>query len=296
MLAQDLERYEYSFGKLGTVCRVVFYAKDTATSQQAIRYVLSKIDTLNHVLSDYDENSEIRKVCDLLVVNEPIILSKTLYDIIGKSICFSKLTNGAFDITVGNYVLLWRRARRQKVFPTPAQLRQAKATVGYQKIKLLAEKQVVVFKKKGMRLDVGAIGKGYIADAVLTSLKTEFGITVALVDLGGDISLGEAPPSKAGWTIQVKNQTLTLANCAIATSGDSFQYVEFGGKRYSHIINPRTGIGLTDAPEVTVIAPDGATADALASAMSVLGARKGERLMQRLRKKLGHLEVIFQKK
>jgi FAD:protein FMN transferase len=291
--SQPQTRFEYSFGKLGTVCQVIFYAQDSATAQKAIHHIYLQIDSLNGILSDYDENSEIRKLCAQASENQEIKVSKTLYEVIGKSVALSKVTKGTFDITVGNYVLLWRRARRQHIFPTKTQLRKAKKMVGYQKIKLIPDRQAVLLKAKEMRLDVGAIGKGYIADQILESLRTKFGITSALIDLGGDISMGDAPPDKTGWTIQVGTQTVTLANCAIATSGDTFQYVTFAGKRYSHLVHPKTGLGLVNALQVTVIAPDGTTADALASALSVMGKKKGEKWLRKNKERWGNLQVIF---
>lgn len=129
-------RYEFVEGKLGTVCRLVFYAKDSLTAQIIQEKVFSKIDTLNEILSDYNENSEIRRLCDSAGMGKPIVVSKDLYEIISQSLVYSQLSKGALDITVGNYVQLWRRARRQGVLPTSAQLIKAKATTGYRKIKL----------------------------------------------------------------------------------------------------------------------------------------------------------------
>ncbi len=286
-------RYEFVAGKLGTVCRLVFYAKDSLTAQYIQEKAFSTIDTLNEVLSDYNENSEIRRLCDSAGTGKMVAVSKDLYEIIAQSLAYSQLSKGAFDITVGNYVQLWRRARRQGALPTPAQLAKAKTTTGYQKIKLYPTKQAVELLVKGMRLDVGAVGKGFIADKVLT-LLSQLGVNSALVDLGGDIALGEAPPNEKGWQIEIaytdhsqtrKSQKIVLSNCAIATSGDTFQYISIGGQRYSHIIHPKTGLGLTEKLQVTVVAKSGSTADAFASALSVLGKKKGFTLAQRLETK-----------
>jgi FAD:protein FMN transferase len=290
-IANAQKRYEFSAGKLGTICKIVFYAPDAAFADTASQKAWKKIDELNEILSDYDENSEIRRLSDSSGVGREIRVSKILYDIIESSMEFSRLSRGAFDITVGNYVQLWRRARRQSIFPTKEQLAKAKKATGYQKIKLYPQKQAVELKVKGMRLDVGGIGKGFIADEVLKLLDS-LGISSALVDLGGDISISNAPPQQEGWRIetgykdksgQFVSRELTLKNCAVATSGDLYQFASLGGKRYSHIINPKTGVGLTESSQVTVIAPNGTAADALASAVSVLGKRKGMRLAQKLK-------------
>lgn len=283
-------RYEFVKGKLGTVCRLVFYAEDALTAQVIQEKIFSKIDTLNEILSDYNENSEIRRLCDSAGTGKPTAVSKDLYEIISQALIYSQLSKGALDITVGNYVQLWRRARRQGVLPTATQLAKAKATTGYQKIKLYPQKQAVELLVKGMRLDVGAVGKGFIADKVLALLR-QLGVSSALVDLGGDIAIGEAPPNEKGWAIEIgdsqhneigRSQKIVLENCAIATSGDTFQYISIGGQRYSHIINPKTGLGLTERLQVTVIAKNGSTADAFASALSVLGKKRGFTLAQNL--------------
>ncbi len=282
-------RFEFKEGKLGTLCQLVFYTSDSLSAQKASEKAWGRIDELNEILSDYKENSEIRRLSDSSGIGKPIQVSKPLYEIIEKSIQLSQLTNGAFDITVGNYVQLWRRARRQNIFPTQAQLASAKQATGYKKIKLYPHSQAVELKTKGMRLDVGAIGKGYIADKVL-GLLDSLGITSALVDLGGDISVSNPPPKEDGWNIetgykddneQFISRKTVLKNCAIATSGDLHQFVIFNGKRYSHIVNPRTGLGITESGQVTIIAKDGATADALASAISVLGEQKGLKLAKK---------------
>jgi thiamine biosynthesis lipoprotein len=290
-------RYEFSAGKLGTLCKIVFYASDSLTAQKASKKAWNRIDELNEILSDYNENSEIRRLSDSSGIEKSIKVSKPLYEIIEKSVQLSQLTKGAFDITVGNYVQLWRRARRQKIFPTKDQLAKAKKSIGYKKIKLYPHYQAVVLKAKDMRLDVGGIGKGYIADKVLKLLDS-LHIQSALVDLGGDISVSNAPPQQQGWQIetgykdeneQFISRKLLLKNCAVATSGDLFQFVVFNGKRYSHIVNPQTGLGIIQSSQVTIIAQDGATADALASAVSVMGEQKGLKLA----KKLKNITLLF---
>ncbi|TAG49596.1 MAG: FAD:protein FMN transferase [Runella slithyformis] len=289
--AQAQERYEFSAVKLGTLCKIIFYAPDSAFAHSASQKAWKKIDELNEILSDYNENSEIRRLADSSGMGRKIQVSKVLYDIIEHSLEFSRLSKGAFDITIGSYVQLWRRARRQAVFPTQEQLAKAKKATGYQKIKLYPKQQSVKLKAKGMRLDVGGIGKGFIADEVLKLLDS-MGISAGIVDLGGDISISNAPPQQEGWRIETGykdkaglfvSRELSLKNCAVATSGDLYQFVSIGGKRYSHIINPKTGIGLTEMGQVTVIAPNGTAADALASAVSVLGKRKGMKLAQKLK-------------
>ena len=172
---------------------------------------------------------------------------------------------------------LWRKAFRLKEFPTDSDISRAAGTVGYEGIVMKAKNKTVKLDKEGMRLDFGGIAKGYAVDEAMAWLKVS-GINMFLVDGGGDILVGIAPPGKQGWEIEVPdkfmNGELTFKkafykNTAIATSGDTYRYLEHEGKRYSHIIDPRTGYGLTNRRVVTVTAPTCMTADAWATAASV---------------------------
>jgi thiamine biosynthesis lipoprotein len=136
-----------------------------------------------------------------------------------------------------------------------------------------------------MKLDLGGIGKGYAADEAQRVLK-QHGITRALVELGGDIVVSGAPPGTDGWTIRVANAgndrgaaDLRLANQALSTSGDTEQFVVISGRRYSHIVDPRTGQALTSRVQVSLLAPDGLTSDPLTKAISILGEEARTRLL-----------------
>jgi thiamine biosynthesis lipoprotein len=163
----------------------------------------------------------------------------------------------------------------------------ALSAVGYQHIRLDPEHQTVTLQRPAMRLDLGAVAKGYATDRALQQLR-DLGIRHALVNAGGDMSLGRAPPGSRGWRIGVApleageepSRILLLERCGVATSGDAWQYVEINGRRYSHILDPRTGLGLTTRSSVTVVAADGMMADSLASAVSVLGRDKGLALIE----------------
>jgi thiamine biosynthesis lipoprotein len=184
-------------------------------------------------------------------------------------------------------VNLWRNARRKRALPAAEQIAEYRARVGWQKLTLDPMTKRARLAQPEMRLDCGAIAKGYAIDAALQTLRDR-GWPHALVAGGGDMAAGEPPPGQAGWKIEVAaldgdgslREVVLLANRAIATSGDAFQYLEIDGVRYSHIVDPRTGVGLTDHSLVTVLAPDCATADSLATAVSVLGPERGARLLE----------------
>ncbi|MBN1420430.1 MAG: FAD:protein FMN transferase, partial [Planctomycetes bacterium] len=190
------------------------------------------------------------------------------------------------DVTVGPVVRLWRYARRLHELPEPDLLREALSLVDYRLIRLDASRRTVRLAKPGMRIDLGGIAKGYAADEAVKVLRAH-GIAAALVDAGGDMALGDPPPDRSGWRIGVAphrdgapRRFLVVARAGVATSGDAYQHVTIGGRRYSHIVDPRTGLGLTDRSAVTIVASDGMTADALASAVSVLGPERGLALIE----------------
>ncbi len=304
---------------MGVPFAAAFYAPDEASANKAIDAVWGRIEYLNSLMSDYDSTSELMRLCRDSGPDKPITVSSELFHVLSKSVEVSELSDGAFDVSVGPLVKLWRRARRQKELPDPKLLEEARALVGWKNIKLtthpasraasapglcpsLAKRLganaarfgddrssgCVELLKPGMKLDLGGIAVGYAADEAIKILK-QHGITRAMIDGSGDIVVSDPPPSATGWRIGIASlrepdaaptMFAVLANCSISTSGDAYQFVELGGRRYSHIVDPKIGLGLTERCSVTVIAPDGITADALATAVSVLGPERGLKLIE----------------
>ncbi len=272
---------------MGVQWRLVLYATDKAIANNAAENAFSRVKELNKILSDYDPESQLNKLCRLSGPGNPIPVSPALFSVLKKSQALSQETKGAFDVTISPVVRLWRRARRKKEMPTSQRMKVARSKVGYELMKLSSQNQTVELLKPEMRLDLGGIAKGYAADIALEVLKKN-GVSRAMVDASGDIVLGDPPPNTCGWKIGIASSDapnakldrfLFLHNMAVATSGDALQHVVINGTRYSHIVDPRTGLGLTDQSRVTVIAADGATADSLASAISVLGPKQGIKLL-----------------
>jgi thiamine biosynthesis lipoprotein len=241
---------------------------------------------LNRICSDYDLDSELSRLSAQSPTSAPVPVSADLYRVLSAAQELSERSGGALDVTVGPVTRLWRRARLQKKPPEPERLQAAMQGVGYRGL-VLGPQRTVELKRPGMRLDLGAIAKGYAVDEVLRTLR-EFGITRALANAGGSISVGDPPPGESAWRIDVAplerndkpTRSVWLANSAVATSGDTHQFLEFNGKRYSHIIDPRTGWGLTERSSVSVIAPTGMLADGLSTAVSVLGPVAGLKLVE----------------
>ncbi len=285
---EDWQRYEFSEAQMGLPFRIVVYAPDKPTAEAAARAAFNRIKQLNDLLSDYEDDSELSRLSRTAGSGQAVKVSDELWLVLKRAQKLSERTDGAFDVTVGPVVSLWRKARREKKLPDGTRLAEALQAVGYKKLRLDSRRHRVQLLAPRMRLDLGAIAKGYAADEALKVLRRR-GITRALVAGGGDMALADPPPGKKGWRIEIAPLDATnapparfvlLANAGLATSGDLFQHVEIGGKRYSHIVDPRTGIALTDHSLVTVIAPDGITADSLATAVSVLGPEKGKKLIE----------------
>jgi thiamine biosynthesis lipoprotein len=283
----ELERYEASRPSMGTLFQITLYASDEASAQLAFDAAFARIEELNGIFSDYDSDSETNRLCRAAPMDRPVGVSHEMATVLGRSLRLSKRTDGAFDVTVGPLSRLWRRARRRKELPSTERLQQAVAATGYRHIRLDPEDRTVQLLVPDMRLDFGAIAKGFAADEAIATLR-KLGVRRALVNAGGDIAMSESPPGQTGWRIGIAplaardppSRFLRLANCGIATSGDAWQFVEIEGNRYSHIVDPRTGIGTADRVSVTVVARDCTTADSLASAVTVLGPQEGIQLVE----------------
>jgi thiamine biosynthesis lipoprotein len=285
----QLHRFTFTEPHMGTRFKIILYAPDEATAQKASRAAFARIARLDSIMSDYRPTSELMQLCKK-AGGEPVRVSDELFFVLARAQEVSRLSDGAFDVTVGPVVKLWRRARRTRQLPDPEELAQALARVGYQNIRLDAKKQTVQLLKSGMQLDLGGIAKGYSADAALAVLK-EHGVTRALVAAGGDIAVSGPPPDAAGWIVGIApledpdskpTRALVLKDAAVSTSGDTEQYVEIGGKRYSHIVDPKTGIGLVGRQSVTVTARRGIDADSLTKVVSVLGPKRGFTILDAL--------------
>lgn len=274
---------------MGTKFTISIDAPKSASLEEAMRLAFARIAELDAVFSDYQSESEILVFSRGSPHTAAIPISKDLHRVLLAADALSRSTNGAFDVTVGPLTKLWRRARRRKQYPSTENLHRARTAVGYAHLHIAENEATARLTGENMRLDLGGIAKGYAADEALATLQ-KAGFPRSLINAGGDIRAGDAPQGQKGWKIGVAplearaepSRFLWLANQAIATSGDAWQFVEIDGKRYSHILDPRTGIPVTRRSSVTVIAPTGMAADSLASAVSVLGPTAGVALANRM--------------
>lgn len=282
---------------MGVNARLVFYAPSQKVAEDAGAAAFARIAALDSIMSDYRPASELMRLC-AHAGGPPVKVSPDLFRALRRAQDVSKQSNGAFDITVGPVVALWRAARKSGKLPDAAELARARKLVGWQKVHLDAKARTVRLDTPGMKLDLGGIGKGYAADAAQETLKRH-GVTRAMVEMGGDIVVSGPPPGTNGWTVRVLNAgsdlvptDLHLVNTAISTSGDTEQFVLIGGKRYSHLVDPRTGQALTSRVQVSLIAPNGTTSDPLTKALSILSPEASAKLLQRYPGTKSYIRVI----
>jgi thiamine biosynthesis lipoprotein len=280
-------RFEAVETHMGCEFKIILYSPDESTARLDVRAAFDRIAALDACYSDYDPESELMRLCDE-AGGPPVPVSDDLFDILERSKSMFEKSDGAFDVTVGPVVRLWRRARRERKLPAEDTLAQARALVSSDSMILDPKAKTVRLAKRGMKLDLGGIAKGYAAEEAIRLLR-ERGVSSALVAGAGDIVVSAAPPGRNGWLIAIAplegdptkpERFLSLHDAAVSTSGDAERFVEIAGKRYSHIVDPKTGVGVIDRSSVTVVARDGATADGLDTAAYCLGPERGLRLVE----------------
>ncbi|HSC27280.1 MAG TPA: FAD:protein FMN transferase [Vicinamibacterales bacterium] len=275
---------------MGLPVRVVLYAAGEAQARTAASAAFARIADLDRMMSAYRSDSELSELQRRSPEWVPV--SAELVEVLRRAIEVARATQGAFDPTVGPLVSLWREARSTQRLPDAVSLASARALVGWSRIEFRdpvepSPRVPVRLGAAGMRLDLGAIAKGYILQDALGVLRVK-GIPRALVEAGGDIVAGSAPPGRPGWCIEVpgvdadfRRRAARLTDAALASSGPAAQFVEIDGVRYSHVVDPRTGLGVATGVTAHVMAPDAATADALATALTVLGPERAPPVIAR---------------
>jgi thiamine biosynthesis lipoprotein len=272
---------------MGTAARVVLYAPDASAARAAADGAFARIAELDGRLSDYREDTELMRLC-ARAGGPDVQVSEDLARVLDAAQVIARRTDGAFDVTIGPVSRLWRRARASGTLPDPEELAAAKQRIGYRYMAVSLGQRTVRLERPGMMLDLGGIGKGFAADEALGVLR-EAGSPAAIVSMGGDVAAGDPPPGKDGWQIAIaplgpslpaQAPPRVLRNAGISTSGDAEQFLERGGTRYSHLVEPSSGSAQTGRRGVTVMAPTAMMSDALSTAVGVLGAERGLRLVE----------------
>ncbi len=297
--ASPLQRYEAVEPHMGTLVKITVYTSEADSANNGFRAAFDRIADLDRILSDYKPDSELNQLT-AKGVGHPIPISKDLVTVLAASQELADATDGAFDVTQGPVIRLWRAARATGQMPQEDALNEAASRSGFRKLHVDRAQQTAMLDRPDMRLDVGAIGKGYAASEALAVLRKK-GIRSALVAVSGDLAFSDAPPGQRGWRIDVHNddsalagvpRVLELTNAAVSTSGPAEQHLDVNGRRYSHIIDPSSKMGLVDDIAVTVIARSGLDADGLDTAVSVVGKDRGLRLIE---SKPGRAALIVQR-
>ena len=276
------QRFEYVDPEMGVDFHLKFYAKDLAMAERIARKTYARVEDLNAIFSDYNPASELNRLSHP-PHGQSVKVSRELFDILQLAQTLAHETDGAFDITAGPMIRLWRTARKQQKLPSPIALADVKNRVGFKKIKLNSHNRTVTLLAANMQLDLGGIAKGFVVDEAMKTLKANC-IRRAFVAASGDILTSGPPIGQEGWRVLVRNvdqfgnlypRTVHLRHQALSTSGDTEQFVEINGRRYSHIVDPRTGYGLAHRMQVTVVSKASAKSDSHATAISVLGHKAG---------------------
>jgi thiamine biosynthesis lipoprotein len=274
-------KFEFTQVHMGVTVRLTLFASNQSKATEAARVAFARFRELDDIMSDYQQNSELNRLCRA-PTNEWTIISPDLYIVLRNAQRISVLTDGAFDVTSGPAVRLWRQARRDKRMPAALDLEVAKSLVNHRFLEL--DRNRARLLRPGMQLDLGGIAKGFACDEAIDALKRE-GVESAMVEAGGDISVSNPPPGSVGWRISILGWpalSVTIANEAMSTSGDAEQFLEIDGKKMSHVVDPRTAMAIVDSRQATVVGKQGWLTDALATSFCVIDRDSAETLAKKI--------------
>jgi thiamine biosynthesis lipoprotein len=276
---KPLERFEFGRLCMGVQAKVVVYGPDLESTQEAAAAAFHRLNELDAMMSDYRPESELSLLSDNAGGTWRHI-SPDLMSVFAHARRASEVSDGAFDITVGPAVKAWRAARKSKVLPGEGELAAIRGLIDWRGVELDTASRMARVRNAGMRLDLGGIAKGYASEQAVRLLKSK-GFPSSMVALAGDIAVGAPPPGEEGWRVAVSAGpklepigAVLVHDASISTSGDTQQFVVISGRRYSHIVDPRTGLGTSPSRAVTLIGQDGADVDAAATACCIVDDSK----------------------
>lgn len=272
---------------MGTFVEITVFDENRPKAEAAINKALQKIQELSDKFSVFNPSSEISEV-NQRAARKSVKVSAEVFEILKTAQKFSRMTDGAFDITVGPLMELWGFHQKQGRVPQEAEIKETLKKVGWENLILDEKNQAVKFARTGIKLDLGGIAKGDAADLAASILKKEK-VSSALVNAGGNIFALGSPPEKKFWVVGVQHPRqkiffakVFLKDNACATSGDYENYFIKNRKRYGHIMNPQTGHPVEGILSVTIVAPKAIDTDVLSTAVFVLGLEKGKSLIESL--------------
>jgi len=265
---------------MGMMVDLIVWAPSLEEGQKACAKAFDRIRELNLIFSDYEPESELSRLCRQ-AGHGPVKVSSELFTVLKLADELSGLAGGHYDITAAPVIRLWRQARRDKKLPEAETVAQSMKLVGHEKLLLDSTNQTAELMQPGMLLDPGSIAKGYIGDQAIAVFRS-LGYPSAAFNAGGDMVFGDAPPGKKGWPIKPAKkdlETMYVSNCGFSVSGDTVQFVEVNGKRFSHVIDALTGQALTQHGMCMVIAPTGLLSDPLSTIGTMLPAGDFNRMV-----------------
>jgi thiamine biosynthesis lipoprotein len=274
---------------LGSPLEITVVAKDTIQGNQYIDLAITEVKRIEYLISDWIPSTQISQV-NKNAGSKPVKVDKEVFDLVGRAIKVSQITSGAFDISYASMDKIWKFDGSMKAMPTEEAIKKSVSKIGYKNIILDSKEQTIFLKNEGMKLGLGGIGQGYIADKVKELLLSK-GCTSGIVNVSGDINAWGRQPDGNPWTVGIVNPlnknkvfaTFPLEDSAVETSGNYEKYVIFNGIRYSHIIDPRTGYPAQGVVSVSVFAKQTEIADALATGIFVMGVEVGIDLVNQLK-------------
>ena len=280
--------YESSFSAMGTQVQLKAFHHDRDVVARAFEKVEASVRELEAILTDYDPASETRQLSELASLR-PTPVSQPLWEMLEACDRWHDLSHGAFDASLGELTQLWRKYRRSSRLPSLDQISTARTLTGWQHVQLNRSEHSVRFDSPKLRLDFGAIGKGYIVDQAFEVLCAA-DLPCSLINISGNMRAGAAPPERIGWRIEIAPlepgrpplRQVQIVNQSIATSGDLWQFALIDGVRHSHILDPQTGMGVVGPRCATVIAPTATDADALATTACIVGFEAAAEIAQQL--------------
>lgn len=279
--SQSQEIYKQTLKLMGSRFDISVIANDSLLANSYIDLAVAEITRIEKLISSWDSTSQTSLINRNAGI-KPVKADKELFDLINRSLFISKLTDGAFDISYASLDKIWKFDGTMDKFPSEDEIASSVSKVGYQNIILDKKEQTVFLRLQGMKIGFGAIGKGYAADKAKELLISN-GVVAGIINASGDMNTWGKQPNGESWKIAITNPlnknkvfaTLPINEGAIVTSGNYEKFVMFNGKRYSHIIDPKTGYPSRGIISVTVFAPKAELADALATSVFVMGIEVG---------------------
>ncbi len=287
--AFSLETYERTLKLMGSRYEITVVAGNEEEGNRYINMAVDEISRIEKIISSWDPNSQTSQVNANAGI-APVKVDPELFHLVERALQISKVTDGAFDISYAAMDKIWTFDGTLQEMPDEAVIRQSVAKVGYKNIILDKEKGTVFLKLTGMKIGFGAIGKGYSADKA-KKLLMDAGVPAGMINASGDLNCWGARPDGTPWLVGITNPMnknnvfswFPIRNSAVVTSGDYEKFVMLNGKRYAHIIDPRTGIPASGLTSVTIFAPNAELADALATSVFVMGKDTGIDMVNQLK-------------